>query len=76
MFRETLKKELKDLSVSTLERCDEGKNRTINGKCPYAYTFGSRSMSIFDGETGKPLWDSGEMFERVLAKIAPEYQER
>ena len=73
VFTEPIMKELKDLSVSSLERCDEGKYRTNNGKCPYAYTFGSRSMSVFDGETGKVIWDSGEMFERVLAKIAPEY---
>ena len=73
VFTEKMTKELKDLSVSTLERCDEGKLRTMNGKCPFAYTFGSRSMSVFDGETGKVVWDSGEMFERVLAKIAPEY---
>ncbi|WP_163438130.1 choice-of-anchor I family protein [Fibrobacter succinogenes] len=73
VFTEKITTDLKDLSVSALERCDEGKYRTHNGKCPYAYTFGSRSVSIFDGETGKLLWDSGEMFERVLAKIAPEY---
>ena len=73
VFREPILKELKDLSVSSLESCDMGKYRTNNGKCPYAYTFGSRSMSVFDGETGKVVWDSGEMFERVLAKIAPEY---
>ena len=73
VFTEKITNELKDLSVSTLERCDEGKLRTHNGKCPFAYIFGSRSMSIIDGETGKPVWDSGEMFERVLAKIAPDY---
>ncbi len=73
VFTETMTAQLKDLTVSSLERCDVGKYRTRNGKCPYAYTFGSRSVSIFDGETGKLLWDSGEMFERVLAKIAPEY---
>ncbi len=73
VFTEKITTELKDLSVSSLERCDEGKYRTHNGKCPYAYTFGSRSVSVFDGETGKLIWDSGEMFERVLAKIAPEY---
>ena len=73
VFTEKIVTDLKDLSVSSLERCDEGKLRTHNGKCPFAYTFGSRSVSIFDGETGKVIWDSGEMFERVLAKIAPEY---
>ena len=37
------------------------------------YAFGSRSVSIFDGEKGALVWDSHEMFERILAKIAPEY---
>ncbi|MCQ2101738.1 MAG: alkaline phosphatase [Fibrobacter sp.] len=35
--------------------------------------FGSRSVSLFDGMTGKLLWDSGETFERVAAEVAPEY---
>jgi DNA-binding beta-propeller fold protein YncE len=73
VFTEAMTTQLKDLTVSSLERCNEGKYRTNNGKCPYAYTFGSRSISVVDGETGKVIWDSGEMFERVLAKIAPEY---
>ena len=73
VFTESMTAQLKDLTVSSLERCDVGKYRTHNGKCPYAYTFGTRSISVFDGETGKLLWDSGEMFERALAKIAPDY---
>ena len=73
VFTEAMTTQLKGLTVSSLERCNEGKYRTNNGKCPYAYTFGSRSISVVDGETGKVIWDSGEMFERVLAKIAPEY---
>lgn len=73
VFTDALLLELRDLSVSGLERCDTGRERTSSGKCPYAYTFGSRSMSIFDGETGELVWDSGEILERVLAKIAPEY---
>lgn len=35
--------------------------------------FGSRSISLFDGDNGKLLWDSGETFERVAADVAPEY---
>jgi hypothetical protein len=73
VFTDSLLSELKELSVSSLERCDMGKNRTANGACPYMYSFGSRSMSIFDGESGKLIWDSGELFERALAKIAPEH---
>ncbi len=73
VFTDSLLSELKELSVSSLERCSMGKNRTANGACPYMYSFGSRSMSIFDGESGKLIWDSGELFERALAKIAPEH---
>ena len=73
VFNDALLNELKDLTVSSLERCDWGPERTANGKCSYMYTFGSRSMSIYDGSTGKLVWDSGELFERAIAKIAPEY---
>ncbi len=73
VFTDSLLTELRELSVSALERCDVGKNRTATGACPYMYTFGSRSMSIFDGESGKLIWDSGELFERAVAKIAPEH---
>ena len=38
VFTEKMTADLKDLSVSSLERCDEGKYRTHNGKCPYALT--------------------------------------
>ena len=62
VFTDSLLAELKDLSVSNLEK--DG---------PYMYTFGSRSMSVFDGETGRLVWDSGEIFERTIAKIAPGY---
>ena len=72
VFTDALLNELKDLSVSDLENCDADRVK-MKGACPYMYTFGSRSMSIFDGETGKLVWDSGEMFERTIAKYAPEY---
>lgn len=35
--------------------------------------FGSRSISLFDGDNGSLLWDSGETFERTFAEVAPEY---
>jgi hypothetical protein len=73
VFTDALLNELKELSVSGLERCDVGSDRTKSGACPYMYTFGSRSMSIFDGESGKLVWDSGELFERAVAKYSPEY---
>ncbi len=73
VFTDSLLNELKDLSVSNLEHCNAGRRTHVAEKCPYMYTFGSRSMSIFDGETGRLVWDTYDMFERILAKIAPEY---
>ena len=73
VFTDDMLQDLKRLSVSAMERCDVGRNRTSNGKCPYMYTFGSRSVSVFDGETGKLVWDSGELFEYLLSRVAPEY---
>ena len=65
--------DVKNLSVSNLERCDSAPDKTANGKCPYMYTFGTRSISIFDGETGHLMWDSGDMFEQTISKVAPDY---
>ena len=65
--------ELKNISVSNLERCNVAPDKTENGKCPYLYSFGSRSVSIFDGESGHLMWDSGDLFERTVAKVAPDY---
>ena len=72
-FTTGLLNDLKNISVSNLERCDVAPNKTENGKCPYMYSFGSRSISIFDGESGHLMWDSGDMLERTIAKVAPEY---
>ena len=41
--------------------------------CRYLNTFGGRSISIFDGETGKRVWNSGNSFEKFLAEHHPEY---
>ena len=65
--------DLKSLSVSNLEHCDVAPDKMDNGKCPYMYSFGTRSISIFEGETGNLVWDSGDLFERTVAKVAPEY---
>lgn len=35
--------------------------------------YGTRSVSIFDGDDGKLVWDSGEQLEQTFAKVAPEY---
>lgn len=35
--------------------------------------FGSRSISLFDGNDGMLLWDSGELLEKVVSEVAPEY---
>ena len=66
-------KDLGGISVSSLERCDTEPDKQPGGQCPYAYTFGSRSVSIFDGATGALIWDSGDMLERAIAKVAPDY---
>ena len=73
VFNTGMLDELKNATVSSLERCDVAPDKTQNGKCPYMYSFGSRSVSIFDGATGKLLWDSGDVFEQTMAKVAPDY---
>lgn len=73
VFTDSLLKELQNLTVSALERCNRAPDKTPNGKCPYLYTFGGRSVSLFDGSNGKLLWDSGDLFERATARIAPDY---
>lgn len=57
-----------NLPVSTLEHCD-----ALWGKCPYVHSFGSRSISIFDGESGELIWDSGDQIEQMLSKVARKY---
>jgi DNA-binding beta-propeller fold protein YncE len=42
-----------------------------NGPCNHVYAFGSRSMSVFDGQTGKILFDSGDQIEKMIAKTVP-----
>lgn len=39
----------------------------------FGLKFGSRSISLFDGENGKLIWDSGDAIERTLAEVAPDY---
>lgn len=73
VFNQGLLDELNEISVSNLERCDVAPNVTPSGKCPFMYTFGTRSVSIFEGENGQLIWDSGEMFEQAFAKMAPDY---
>ncbi len=59
---------LKTLKISNTDFCAEGQR-----KCPYVYSFGTRSISIFDGNTGELVWDSGDKIEQMLATVAPEY---
>lgn len=73
VFTPELVRDLGGISVSNLERCDAVPDMVPGGRCPYAYTFGSRSVSIFDGATGALVWDSGDMLERMIAKVAPDY---
>ena len=73
VFTSSVLDDLKNVTVSSLERCDVAPDKTANGKCPYMYSFGSRSISIFDGATGHLMWDSGDVFEQTIAKVAPDY---
>lgn len=36
-------------------------------------SYGSRSVSIFDGMSGELIWDSGDALEQAAAKFTPEY---
>ncbi len=36
-------------------------------------TYGTRSISIFDGMSGELVWDSGDVLEQAAAKFTPEY---
>jgi len=73
VFTADVLEDVKNVSVSNLERCDVAPDKTQNGKCPYMYSFGTRSISIFDGKTGHLMWDSGDAFEQTIAKVAPDY---
>ncbi|MBQ3840912.1 MAG: choice-of-anchor I family protein [Fibrobacter sp.] len=74
VFNDDVAPHLKKFTVSLLERCDQqGPDEVPGGKCPYVYGFGTRSVSLFDGETGRLLWDSGEELERAFGKLAPDY---
>ena len=55
-----------ELPVSSMEPCAEGEP-----PCKSLNVFGGRSMSVFDGATGKLVFDSGAMLERMLAKNEP-----
>ncbi|MCQ2062737.1 MAG: alkaline phosphatase [Fibrobacter sp.] len=61
---------------------DKGKNYVITAnegeelttfESDHPVIFGSRSISLFNGDTGELLWDSGDAFEQMIAKLAPEY---
>ncbi|MBR6378956.1 MAG: choice-of-anchor I family protein [Fibrobacter sp.] len=73
VFNDDVAPHLKKFTVSLLERCDQGPDEVPGGKCPYVYGFGTRSVSLFDGESGRLLWDSGEEMERAFGKLAPDY---
>lgn len=73
VFTAEVLENVKNISVSNLERCNVAPDKTENGRCPYMYSFGTRSISIFDGETGHLMWDSGDAFEQTMAQMAPDY---
>ncbi len=55
------------LTVTTADGFD-----VVNGCFDELYTFGSRSMSIWDTE-GALVWDSGDAFERITAEASPAF---
>lgn len=65
-FTPSIIESLEKLIVSKMDTCK-------NQSCEKVYSFGSRSMSVLDGKTGKILFDSQNQIETLLAKIAPSY---
>ncbi len=65
VFTETLVRRLGPLPIDAENPCDG------NEPCRYLNTFGGRSMSLFDGETGRRLWNSGEVLEKTIAERYP-----
>lgn len=63
IFTPALVQSLGDFQVSNVESCIPA--------CSTLYSYGSRSMSVFDGTTGKLIWDSGAQIEEMLAKRYP-----
>lgn len=61
------------LTVSNLEYDELSLKNFPNGKMPYAYSFGTRSVSLFDGHSKKLIWDSGDDLEQIISKTAPGY---
>ncbi|WP_240606122.1 choice-of-anchor I family protein [Planctomonas deserti] len=55
------------LTITTADGFDEER-----GCFTQLYTFGSRSMSIWDA-SGEQVWDSGDAFERIIAEAVPEF---
>jgi len=65
VFTSELIKKLGDLPLDASKPCDQV-------PCKSAYTFGGRTMSVFDGESGKLVWTSGSKIEEYVAKVKPE----
>ena len=53
------------LPIDALNPCDG------NEPCRYLNTFGGRSVSIFDAQTGTRIWNSGNALEKFLAEHHP-----
>ncbi|MCF0223627.1 MAG: alkaline phosphatase [Fibrobacter sp.] len=66
VFDEKTIAELKELTVSNSDGCNAS-------QCSQLHTFGGRSISLFDGASGKLLWDSGDQLEQTIAKVASKY---
>ncbi len=62
---ETLEKPSAWKSFAKGNPCEGDKNCKV--------TYGSRSISVFDGMSGELIWDSGDALEQAAAKFTPEY---
>lgn len=69
IFTSSVIQSLDKMTLSSVEICDT----TQEGLCRALYSFGSRSMSVFDGISGKLLFDSGDQIEQMLAKTYPQH---
>lgn len=68
-----------DVIANYLDDADLGRLKTtitgdtdMDGDQDIIYTYSARSFSIWDGETGEQVFDSGNDFSRLLYALAPE----
>ncbi len=68
VFTPEIEEALSDIKLSK-DAC----KKNSNGECEAFYSYGTRSISLFDGKNGKLIWDSGSLIEKKMKQIAPKY---